>query len=298
MKRHAYLIIAHNEFYILEQLLKLLDDERNDIYIHIDKKVYDINFNYFKYICKKSKVIFTDRVKVNWGGYSQIESELILLKAAIQNEYNYYHIISGVDLPLKSQDYIHEFFEKNQGKEFIRYVDKWSIDRIKYLYLLNEKLRGKYRSKNLIVKCLNKFIIFIQKILRYDHTKKFKEIVFKKGTNWMSITHECAKLVLSKEELIKDMFKYSVCADEVFIHTIYYNFTKNKNLYCDILNSWDANKRFIDWERGNPYIFTEEDFDSIINSGQLFARKFSINKDKKIIDKIVEHVLTCSKAQG
>lgn len=36
MKKHAYLIIAHNDFEILENLIILLDDMRNDIYIHID----------------------------------------------------------------------------------------------------------------------------------------------------------------------------------------------------------------------------------------------------------------------
>lgn len=38
MKKHAYLIIAHNQFALLKELLKSIDDERNDIYIHIDKK--------------------------------------------------------------------------------------------------------------------------------------------------------------------------------------------------------------------------------------------------------------------
>lgn len=36
---HAYLIIAHNEFEVLTKLIGLLDDNRNDIYVHIDKKV-------------------------------------------------------------------------------------------------------------------------------------------------------------------------------------------------------------------------------------------------------------------
>lgn len=44
--KHAYLIMAHNEFDILEKQLRLLDDYRNDIYIHIDKKVKQFNFNY------------------------------------------------------------------------------------------------------------------------------------------------------------------------------------------------------------------------------------------------------------
>lgn len=36
---HAYLIIAHNEFEVLQKLVGALDDPRNDIYIHFDKKV-------------------------------------------------------------------------------------------------------------------------------------------------------------------------------------------------------------------------------------------------------------------
>ena len=48
MGKHAYLIMAHNEFYILEKLLKLIDDERNDIYLHIDKKAKNFNFDKIK----------------------------------------------------------------------------------------------------------------------------------------------------------------------------------------------------------------------------------------------------------
>ena len=54
--KHAYLIMAHNEFDILEKQLRLLDDYRNDIYIHIDKKVKQFNFNYYKNIVKNSNV--------------------------------------------------------------------------------------------------------------------------------------------------------------------------------------------------------------------------------------------------
>ena len=32
--KHAYLIMAHSQWELLEQLLKALDDERNDIYLH------------------------------------------------------------------------------------------------------------------------------------------------------------------------------------------------------------------------------------------------------------------------
>ena len=40
--KHAYLIIAHHEFEILKKLVQAIDDERNDIYIHFDKKMFPI----------------------------------------------------------------------------------------------------------------------------------------------------------------------------------------------------------------------------------------------------------------
>ena len=57
LKKHAYLIMAHNNFYVLNKLILLLDDERNDIYIHIDKKVKEFDFDVFKKICKKENII-------------------------------------------------------------------------------------------------------------------------------------------------------------------------------------------------------------------------------------------------
>ena len=39
--------MAHNNFYILEKLLHLLDDPRNDIYVHIDKKVSEFDFVHY-----------------------------------------------------------------------------------------------------------------------------------------------------------------------------------------------------------------------------------------------------------
>lgn len=38
MGKHAYLIMAHNQWEVLAQLLEVIDDPRNDIYLHIDKK--------------------------------------------------------------------------------------------------------------------------------------------------------------------------------------------------------------------------------------------------------------------
>lgn len=61
------------------------------------------------------------------GRFSQIECELRLLEASIPGHYDYYHLMSGADLPLQSQDVIHTYFERYQGTEFVHF-DAKSVD--------------------------------------------------------------------------------------------------------------------------------------------------------------------------
>lgn len=56
---------------------------KETIFIHIDKKVKD-DFGKVSSIVKKSNVQFIKRIKVTWGGYSQIQCELNLLKEAVK----------------------------------------------------------------------------------------------------------------------------------------------------------------------------------------------------------------------
>ena len=51
-----------------------------------------------------------------------------------------------------------------------------------------------------------------------------------------------------------------------------------------------AIKRYIDWKRGEPYTFSIDDFNELINSNCFFARKFSMSVDKKIIDKLYDYL--------
>lgn len=119
--KHAYLIIAHNDPYCFHKLIGLLDDESNDIFVHIDKKS-DIS-QFEDVLVEKSNLYFTDRIDVRWGSYSQIKSELILLHSAKRmGNYKRYHLLSGVDLPIKSQREIHDFFDSYPNTEFVGYA--------------------------------------------------------------------------------------------------------------------------------------------------------------------------------
>lgn len=108
--RHAYLVMAHSEPEILRILVSLVDDPRNDIFIHLDKKCNSNDFSEVKAEC--SGLFFLEkRIDVRWG-CNLLDAEFLLMKTARHHsDYSYYHLISGVDLPLHNQDYIHSVID-------------------------------------------------------------------------------------------------------------------------------------------------------------------------------------------
>lgn len=293
MSKHAYLIIAHNEFEILSKLIQLIDDNRNDIYLHVDSKVKNFNFDFFRKLPQKSTITFVKRRDVRWGHYSLIKCEVELLKSAIQKRYDYYHLISGVDLLLKSQDEIHDFFNKHQGKEFIHFCSREKIQkvnsRIQYYHFVKYH-RTALPKVNRISRLLDTFLLRMQQKLKYKRREN-ESLKLYYGCNWFSITDDLARYVVQSEGWIKKHFKYTLCGDELFLQTLVYNSKFKDTLYCKELNDdYEACMRYIDWNRGQPYVFRNEDFDELLESNQIFARKFSTVIDNKIINRLYQYL--------
>ncbi len=290
MKKHAYLIMAHTQPELLKILVGLLDDERNDIYLHIDSKAKDYPLEEVAAVLEKSKCVFTERTDVKWGSYSQIHCEMILLKEAVKVEYAYYHLLSGMDLPIKSQDEIHTFFELHEGLEFVDedlpQISDAALSRVKYVH----KFYGKAGSMADVLGALSSKG---QKLLGVDKTKKYDGIIFQKGRNWFSITHGLAKLTVEKEAWIKEVFGQSVCGDELFLQTVARNSDYAEKICNPITMPEIPDTRYIDWARGsnnNPYVFKVSDYEELVSAKALFARKFDLNVDKEIVEKLCEMV--------
>lgn len=77
--KHAFLVIAHKDDLVFRALISMIDDPRNDIFIHMDAKNVNYNDESINSLVKKSKIYHTERTIVTWGGYSQINAELLLL---------------------------------------------------------------------------------------------------------------------------------------------------------------------------------------------------------------------------
>ncbi|WP_034451983.1 beta-1,6-N-acetylglucosaminyltransferase [Butyrivibrio sp. AE2032] len=289
--RHAYLIIAHNQFHLLKELLVLLENEDNDIFIHLDRKVKRAEFANVIDLNEFSNVNLIQKHSVTWGGHSQIKCELSLIKAALANDnkYGYLHIISGVDLPVKSMFYINEFFERNKGKEFLDFDDVQDLKRINNRcgeYHFFQDIIGR---KEIGFLCkIESALIHIQKKLNINRTKKIEHYLGK-GPNWVSITSDFAEYIVKNERIIKKYFWFTRCADEVFMHTLFNMSPFKNNLY--VPNPSDnvdySNMVYTDWDRGKPYTFSDEDLPELVESSYLFARKFdeaiTIEKLKELI---------------
>lgn len=286
MGKHAYLIIAHKDDLTYRTLLQLLDDPHNDIYVHMDKKNKEYQVEQAEHYVRKSRLVHTIRTSVSRGGYSLVNAEMLLLEKAVTDaeEYDYYHLLSGQDLPIKSQDYIHEFFERNYGKEFVTF-DYDGFDqhrRVSYYHFFQEQAGHKDKG---VFKWLNRTCLRIQKLIGFQRNK---EICFRKGTQWFSITDELARYVVTQKKYIHNVYRWTFCSDEVFLQTLVHNSEFKDRLYVkEYDNSNRSKMRLIDWNRGHPYTFRDSDFEEIKASEMLFARKFDANSDDEIIRKVV-----------
>lgn len=74
-----------------------------------------------------------------------------------------------------------------------------------------------------------------------------------------------------------------MCADERFLQTIAMSSPYKENIVNNSL-------RHIDWRRGNLYIFTSDDYEELVTSDNLFARKFDEDIDSDIINKISNYL--------
>lgn len=272
--KFAYLIMAHDNTNQLITLLKLLDDAENDIYLHIDKKSKVLNENQIRYAVVKANLFVYSVFNVKWAGLSQTKCQSFLLEEAIKTEHDYYHFLSGHDLPLKTNKEINAFFQKNAGKEFIHFE---SDD-----FCLKDVCRY-YHFENSV---LERFFINLQK--KIDIRRKLYC-----GANWYSITHNLATEFIKNKKKMFRIVNRTISSDEYILQTFYRRFAKGDyQLYKTTKNPYDYESvaRLIDWRRGSPYVWRKEDFNELINSGRMFARKFDEKIDNEIIQMIVGYI--------
>lgn len=287
MSRHAYLIMVHEHSASLLALLDMLDDERNDVFLHVDGKKHGVLKKISSLSLRKARLfVLPHPVSVYWGHTSQVKAEFLLMRtAAAAGRYDYYHLLSGNDLPVKTQDEIHRFFGRHRGTEFVGFWDDESHRRdvrrkVRYYYFFNRYKERANPVLHSITSPIRNLLLGVQKLCGIDR-QKHNPWEVKKGFNWFSITDECCRYLLSQETKVKRMFHYTLCPDEMFLQTVVWNSPFRSRLY-DTEDAQTGSLRAIDWERGTPYIWRQTDVSALVESPYLFARKFASNDGETI----------------
>ena len=283
--KHAYLILAHNEPELLSLLVERLDDVRNDIYIHFDRKLSvlpDIK------TLHAGLYILKDRVDVRWADVSMLEAEYKLFNAVVDSgsQYSHHHLISGVDLPLKNQDYIHSFFVQHQGKEFVglhqRPMNSHADRALHYWHPFTRSFRGS--GCVFAIKRILRYLVIQTQVLL--GIRRNTTIPFHKGGQWVSITRELIDYLLEQEDRAFTIFSRTFGADEYFVPTLIWDTPFMERLF-DATDESRGAMRYIGWRADGQLIdFTPQDLPALQQTEYLFARKFN-SRDKVFLQEIL-----------
>ncbi len=292
MKRHAYLFLAHRDLPVMQTAIDLVDDFRNDVFIHWDLKSQEDPSNLAS---KESRIYFTKRTRCYWG--DEIEALYLLLELArSKDDYAYYHFMTAEELPIKSQDAIHAFYDNDPQQQIYLHVNvgffKDIQDRCKYYYPFIDTDAFK-RSKPL--KALSLVLGKAQRFLFIDRRKKHPDFFpLFNGWGWGSIPGDFADYVLSRKEDTIDVFRKTLAGDEVWLHSLAMHhpvFAKRMYGFNGNDDPIDASKVLQDWSRGKPYAFHLEDIAEIMSSPAFFCRKISSNVDPMLHQEIKKRIL-------
>ena len=314
----AYLIIAWNKPHQLKRLVDRLTQANVHCYIHIDKKNTD--FKAFSDIFQQySNVTLVSEYKVYWGGFSQVNTAQYLLRlaAASAMEFKYYVFLSGQDYPIKTNDYINDFFERNSC-DFLSYnriedMAESFTNKYRYYHFLDFKyVNPKDPRRNKLLYYL--FYGFYRRFGKFiPHRSFYKDFTPYFGSDWLVLHRDSVKFILDFVEKNKDystFMKYVEIPSELFIHNILLNSERRTNL-CDydkftewlktrkpgeLFNQSFSSLRYMDWsERGKeftkPAILDVSYFETIKNDPNLFARKMDDKLSDELLDRIDAEIL-------
>ena len=293
--KQGILITAYKNINHLKKLINFFDDDFC-FYIHIDKKS-QIAKDKIELIQNAKNVVFVSRqFKVNWGGLNHLKSILLLSKEAIKDKnIAYFHLISGHDFPIKSCKEIKSVLMKNKCNEFLENFEMpakcWTnggMDRISHFNFYDL-----FNAKTTIGRIAVDTLLIIQRILKVN--RKIKQDLPKLfgGSTWWTLSYPCLKYVVDYTEKNPSFLmriEYSFCSEEIYFQTIIMNSTFKANVVNNDL-------RYKIWESRNgncPANLDESDYDNIIKSDNIFARRIEYPVSGKLINKLEEHITKCS----
>jgi hypothetical protein len=290
MYSKVYFILAHKKPDQLKELIAMLQDGKSFFFIHLDKNVA---INLFGSIQQMEGCYFIKkREQGRWGGFGIVQAtlngmmEIQEFMKANHESVNYQCILlSGEDLPLKSNEKMHAFLENKPETSFIPHwklpYDKWwngGLFRFESVYVFdyNKHPKAHYWLNKIIRKLKLDFLFPINRI-----KKQYPDLELYGSSQWMilskNLMESIVKESIDKQEFMK-LFKQVLLPDELYIITLIQNFLKKESIFIQNSPTHLIVFKGVD---ANPQYLSVEDIKKYNSETTLFARKFDkdINGD-------------------
>lgn len=280
----AYFILCHKTPEHVIRLVDRLRDDNSYFVVHVDKRAESGVYAALKSLSDKTphQVYLCKRFRCYWGRFEIVEATLSCIRRAIELELPFDHafLLSGQDYPIKTTAQIRDFLNQNRGSEFIESFpaeeqNRWSAS------------VGEYNAVNRV---LFWTLFFRSRYIHLRWRRRFP-LGFRphEGSQWWCLTRECVAYLdgfIRDNPSFERYFRTTFIPDESFFQSIISNSPYRDKVVQDDL-------RYMDWEHPNPlYPRTLEtsDFNNLISSPKLFARKFDIRSQAllSILDRKLE----------
>lgn len=291
--RIAYLISAYLAPQALVNLVAALDAPDTDFYLHIDKKVDQTPFA--AAVAAFPNVHFVaekDRVRVNWGGYSQIEMQLAMLDLmfAAGKAYDRVVNLSGTDYPvLPRQDWYAMLADAET--EYIIGFDIASENFSSSNGVSRNPQVNKYRTYHFMD--ANIWVRRVTERLRIPKPRKYhlERYRFYFGSEYWALSYGCIKYLVEsykRDAALQNILRCSYVPSEIWLHTLFFASPyaakaagRRESVYRGLqdlspLSYFQYSDRI--------KVLTEADLDAVLAAGKPFARKLLPGPSDGLID--------------
>ena len=275
--KHAIAMTAYKDFAILQSSTRKLMANGADVFLHIDKKsAYTLG--QIEQL-RESGCHVVQRYSIPWAGYDHLRAIVDLLDQIIGNgeQYSYIHIISGQDYPVRRFEDAEELWD---GSIYMKTISRDAFPENVESRIANRSLLHRFQKYGRPWNVADRLSIFVQRALGLQRHGLASGVPLFKGEIWLSLPYLVCKDLLSRDvsRNVLAELKSTYISEEFYFQTI-------------IMNSDHAgrvtnrNLRYTDWKsgRGRPAFLDETDYEKILASGDVFARKISSEVSGKLL---------------
>ena len=303
--RIAYIILAHRYPDHLIRLIERLSADGARFFVHIDKKApAEVSRRVIEAFRPAPHVHLVPRHRVVWGRFGVVQATLEGIGEIVRRRFacDFGILLSGQDYPIKSNAQIFDYLAHHKGQSFLDYERlpsprRWlnengGLNRIEYWHFrvgdLPLEFPRPFPAHTAAGRIAARAWAGLCRAFPRKRTLP-NGLVPYGGSAFWCLTGACLRYVYDfslRHRNVARFFRYVDVPDEVFFQTIVMNSAYRHAVIND-------NLRYVAWPKlpaAHPEILGEDDFERIVTSGKLFARKFDPAHSARLLEMIDQRI--------